>query len=90
MRQTSSAVCQSIYIGGDDPPICLSALQVLADGSYSIGPRRLTEAAVTARVEHCLVRDSEHRARVVFNLKRLGADNAWRVLNTEVCPVVHG
>lgn len=64
--------------------ICLSTLQILADGSYSIGPRQLAESAATARVEHCLVRDSEHRARVVFNLKRLGADNAWRVLNTEV------
>lgn len=60
------------------------AAQVLADGSYSIGPRELAADASTARVEHCLVRDAEHRARVVFNLKRLGADNAWRVLTTEV------
>ena len=63
----------------------LPLLQVLPDGSYSIGPRQLSESDATARFEHCLAgADPERRVRVVTTLKRLGADGAWKLLNTEV------
>jgi len=60
---------------------------VLPDGSYSIGPRQLSESDVTGRFEHCLAgEDPERRVRVVITIKRLGADGTWKLLNTEVRP----
>ena len=60
-------------------------LQVLPDGSYSIGPRQLSDSDATARFEHCLAgEEPERRVRVVITLKRLGADNTWKLLKTEV------
>ena len=60
-------------------------LQVLADGSYSIGPRELSDSDASVRFEHCLVGDDpESRMRVVVTLKRLGEEAAWKLLNTEV------
>ena len=62
-------------------------MQVLPDGSYSIGPRQLSESDITARFEHCLAgEDPERRVRVVITLKRLGAEGTWKLLNTEVRP----
>ena len=66
-------------------PSSIYMVQVLPDGSYSIGARQLLDSDASARFEHCLVgEDPESRARVVIMLKRLGEEGAWKLLNTEV------
>ncbi len=52
---------------------------MLTDGSYSIGPRQLSESNAAARFEHCLAGD-DPESRV----KRLGEEAAWKLLSTEV------